>query len=46
MAKGYLVTAYNEEQVRIHAFTYPTIKEAQADCAKFGWKIQSVQKIK
>ena len=44
--KGYLVTAVHEEAIRIQTFTYPSIKAAEADCKKHGWKIQAVQKIK
>lgn len=41
----YLVTAIHEDAIRIQTFEYPSIKAAQADAKKHGWKIQSVQKI-
>lgn len=44
--KGYLITAAHLESIRIQTFTYPTIKEAEADCKKHGWVIQAVQPIK
>ena len=42
---AYLVTAVHEEAIRIQTFTYSTIKQAEADAKKHGWKIQAVQKI-
>lgn len=42
---AYLVTAAHVDTIRIQTFTYPTIKAAEADCQKHGWKIQAVQKI-
>lgn len=42
----YLVTMIHEEAIRIQAFKYKTIKEAEKDAKQYGWKIQAVQKIK
>jgi len=41
----YLITACHPEAIRIQTFKYKTIKEAEADCKKYGWVIQAVQKI-
>lgn len=42
---SYLVTMYHEEAIRIQTVQYPSIKAAEADAKKHGFKIQAVQKI-